>query len=300
MNDLRKYFSMCLLATSALLVGTSPAWAHGSGDGLPGTASGFTVLGGPHVACTNTPQNSITGDVGVDQGTFANVGCTINGTVHEADAAAQAAYAAFLSAYTALTPALGECTTTNTITGTLAGKILTPGVYCISDEAKAGVLILCGPANGTWVFKANQTADGALTGTGFSVIMAGGGQACNVTWWVPQASTMTDSTFVGTILAGAAITMTRGTLAGRAFAKDAVTITGTNIIGCSALPGPPPSSCKDKDHDGHDGHGKDHKKCNQGVGNGPEGCDPGKSDVHWPFRSNDEHDGNKPGRKGGR
>jgi hypothetical protein len=141
---------------------------------------------------------------------------------------------------------IGECNVTNTITGTLAGNILTPGVYCISDEAKTGVLTLNGPANGTWTFKVNQTADGALTGTNFSVIMAGGGQACNVTWWVAQDSTMTDSTFVGTILAGAAITMTRGTLAGRAFAKEAVTITGTTVIGCGALSSP--TSCKPKKH----------------------------------------------------
>ena len=43
------------------------------------------------------------------------------------------------------------------------------------------------------------------------------------------------------------------------------------------------------------------RKCNQGVGNGPEGCDPGNSNQGFPFRSNDELDevpGNL-GRKGG-
>ena len=51
-----------------------------------------------------------------------------------------------------------------------------------------GVVTLDGPANGTWVFK---VAPGAFTGTNFSVVMAGQGQACNVTWWVAEAATMT-------------------------------------------------------------------------------------------------------------
>jgi len=42
-------------------------------------------------------------------------------------------------------------------------------------------------------------------------------------------------------------------------------------------------------------------KCNQGVGNGPEGCDPGNSNQGDPSRSNDEFGGTPgdPGRKGG-
>jgi hypothetical protein len=42
-------------------------------------------------------------------------------------------------------------------------------------------------------------------------------------------------------------------------------------------------------------------KCNQGVGNGPEGCDPGNSNQGNPSRSNDELGGTpgNPGRKGG-
>ena len=41
-------------------------------------------------------------------------------------------------------------------------------------------------------------------------------------------------------------------------------------------------------------------KCNQGVGNGPEGCDPGNSNNKRP--SNDENGGRpgNPGRGGGR
>lgn len=44
---------------------------------------------------------------------------------------------------------------------------------------------------------------------------------------------------------------------------------------------------------------KQKRKCNQGVGNGPEGCDPGNSNHNQP--SNDENGGTpgNPGRKGG-
>jgi hypothetical protein len=186
---------------------------------------------------------------------------------------------------------------------------LLPGTYC-TDAALtgAGVLTLDGnnATNPVWIFKIGTKGTGALTGTNFSVVMTNGGEPCNVTWWVAQAATMTDSNFIGTILAGAAITMTdgRSTLAGRALAKAAVTMTNATVVGCEVLSNAP--FCNGKKHHGkHHGHDKDHKKCNQGVGNGAEGCDPGNSDhaSAWPFGSNDENDGNKPGnpgRKGGK
>jgi hypothetical protein len=64
-------------------------------------------------------------------------------------------------------------------------------------------LTLAGPANGTWLFKIGTGGTGALTGTGLSVVMAGGGQACNVNWWIAQAAMLRTSTFQGTILTGA-------------------------------------------------------------------------------------------------
>jgi hypothetical protein len=150
------------------------------------------------------------------------------------------------------------------LTGTLAGRTLSPGVYCFpAAAALTGVLTLNGPSNGTWIFKIGSTLatppalpTGALTGTNFSVVMAGAAQACNVTWWVAQAATMTDSNLAGTILAGAAITETRGTLHGSAFSKAGVTITGTAVTGCAALPTPVPGQCSDRSKS----KGKDHDK----------------------------------------
>ena len=165
---------------------------------------------------------------------------------------------------------------------TLGSTTLASGVYCFpAGLTLTGTLTLTG--SGPWIFKIGTGGTGALTGTNFNVVMAGGGNPCNVTWWVAQAATMTDSNFIGTILAGAAITLTRGTFHGDALAKAAVTITGTAVTGCPATKG----------------HGEgDEVHCNQGVGNGPEGCDPGNSNNH--NTSNDELGGTPgdPGRQG--
>ena len=318
MNDRKKYLSTCLLATAALLVGASPAWAQVS----LGTASVFSVLG----TAVTTSSSHIIGNVGsagavtltdstitgnlVYTGALTNTGSTISGT--SSQPLNPQVITDLNSAWTSVQSI--ACTDTTTLAGaTLTGPAtLAPGVYCTGTALTgAGVLTLDagGNPNAVWIFKIGA----ALTGTNFSVVMTNGGQACNV-FWVPGADvTLTTSAFSGNILAGAnpsatypaggSITLNYGTLAGRALANTAVTMTGVNVIGCSALsvpPSGPPWSCNDKDRDGH---GKGHEKCNQGVGNGPEGCDPGKSDVNWPFNSSNDENGGKPGdpgRKGGK
>jgi hypothetical protein len=144
------------------------------------------------------------------------------------DGIATQAFNDFLNTYATLAPNPGDVCTT--LTGTLAGVTLSPGVYCFDAAATlTGVLTLNGPSDGIWIFKIGASGTGALTGTSFSVDMAGGGQASNVTWWVAQAVTMTDSRFIGTILGGAAITLTRGSFDGYAWSKADVTITGTAV-----------------------------------------------------------------------
>jgi len=246
-----------------------------------GSAESFAVLAGTAVTCTDT---TVIGDVGVWPGTaITQTNCTINGTVHAADGIAKLAYIDFLSAYNALS--LEPCDTI--LSGNLAGQVLTPGVYCVDAASTTtdGTLTLSGPSNGTWIFKIGTSGTGALTGTNFSVVMEGGGSPCNVYWWVAQAATLTDSSFQGTILAGAAITITRGTFNGDALAQAAVTMTGATVTGCGqSIPPVPVKS-----------------RCNQGVGNGPENCDPGNSNQGDLTRSNDELGGTPgdPGRKGG-
>jgi hypothetical protein len=244
-------------------------------------ALNFTVLANAKVTCTN---GMIAGDVGTNQapptGSFTPTSCPVTGTVHLGDQSAVAAYNAFLSRYAALAPQPNDVCPI--ITGTLADYTLPPGTYCVSAETKTGTLTLKGPSNGIWIFKvaADSTGlTGALTGANFTVNMVGG-SVCNVTWWVSEAATLTDSHFIGTILAGAAITLTRGTFLGNLYSQANVTITGTVVTGCQGS-----------------GGGPQPQKCNQGVGNGPEGCDPGNSNNHNP--SNDENGGTrgKPGRQ---
>ena len=270
MKSCQKYFSTCLLGIAALLVGASPAWAQVS----LGAASNFSVLG-TTVTCVG--PGSVIGDVGATT-TFTPGACTFEGGTPPAitSSAAVLAQAALTTAYNDIRN--GDCTpltlaNTGTTVGrnlsTLAGVTLAPGTYCIEPAAKTGLLTLNGPSNGIWIFKVLDTADGALTGTNFTVTMTGGGQPCNVFWAPVHAATMTTSAFKGNILAGnltdGSITTTGGTLIGRALANVAVSMTGPSVVGCGALPGLAGTpSCKPgkrlvcKKKHGHDGgKGKD-------------------------------------------
>jgi len=115
------------------------------------------------------------------------------------------------------------------LSGTQAGAILAPGVYCFDAAASlTGTMTLNGPLTGVWIFLVN----GDLTGNSFTVQMAGRGKACNVYWAPSGAATMTTSNAKGTILAGQAITLTGGSFDGRAFAGKAVTLTNIAATGC--------------------------------------------------------------------
>jgi hypothetical protein len=269
MNSCRQYFSVCVLAllTQAAFAkdAAGPAILSATpGHGGAVTCTDSTIIG--NVDSTGLPASIV------------ETSCTISGAVLAP--VSTGVLADFNKAYDSL--ALTPCD--QVLTGTLAGMTLSPGVYCFDAAATlTGLLTLSGPANGTWLFKVGTSGTGALTGTNFSMAMASGGTACNVTWWVAQAATMTTSNFLGTIYAGAAITDTGGTFSGNALAKAAVTLTGASLTGCDT------------------GGAMTKQGCNQGVGNGPEGCDPGNSNQGNPFRSNDELGGvpGNPGRKGG-
>jgi len=233
---IRKFVSTGILGIAALLGSAFPAWAQVS----LGAASKFSILGGTNVTCT--AGSVVTGDIGVYPGSFTNTGCTIaGGSPPATNAAAALAQADLLRAYSSLQSI--PCTQTISAAA-FTGNVpalgpLAPGVYCFP----AGVtftdttLTLNGPSTGMWIFKVGA----ALTGTNFSVVMADGGQPCNVFWSVGAGVTMTTSAFKGNILAGSitdgSITLTGGSVAGRALARVAVTLTGTSVVGCDALSG---------------------------------------------------------------
>lgn len=245
------------------------------------SASSYAILANAAVTCTD---GTIIGDVGTFQapptGSITLTSCPVTGTTQVGTGSAVQAYNDFLATYAATTPVPSDnCTV---LSGTLAGVTLAPGTYCFpAAAALTGTLTLDGPSNGVWIFQIGTLGTGALTGTDFNVVLANGATACNVTWWVSQAVTMTTSNFAGNVLAGAGITFTGGTFNGNAWSKADVTVTGTAFTGCN----------------GQSGQGKPRGKCNQGVGNGPEGCDPGNSNNH--NGSNDEN-GGTPGNPGRR
>jgi len=268
MTRLRQPLITVLISISALALGAWPTGALASRAPGLGAAAGFAVLAdSTGLTCTDS---TVVGPVGVATSSTAvtSTRCTMHVQV------AAGAYAAFLADYNAIAANLTPCTV---LSGTLAGMSLGSGTYCFPAAATlTGTLTLTG--SGPWLFEIGTGGTGALTATNFTMV---GGSPCNVTWWVRQAVTLTTSAFQGTILAGADITLTGTTLAGRALATGAVTMTGSHISGCTAA-----------------GHVRRHH-CNQGVGNGPEGCDPGNSNNKCP--SNDELGGTPgdPGRQGG-
>jgi hypothetical protein len=248
-----------------------PVTAQGAGS--LGAAAGYSVLAGTALTCTDA---TVTGLAGVASATTAvtKTRCHINVQV------ATAAYNDFLTVYNGIAANIGPCTQTFGIADTLAGVTLGPGIYCFPAAATlTGTLTLTG--SGPWYFEIGTAGTGALTTTNFTVV---GGDPCSTFWWVRQDATATTSTIEGTILANS-ITLTGTALTGRAFAKTAVTMTGGTVFGCTAAGTVTTSK----------------KHCNQGVGNGPEGCDPGNSNQGDPSRSNDELGGvpGNPGRKGG-
>ena len=259
----------------------SLCWAQATTPSL-GAAASFAVLGSTNVTCI--APGVITGDIGVSPGMFINTtGCTIAGTVHVDDLTAMNAQTAFLNAYATLKDNLLTPCTQTISTAAFTGNVpplgpLPPGVYCFPAAVTFTdtTLTLDGSTNpnGIWIFKVGA----ALTGSGFQVVMANGGQACNVFWAVNAAVTLSTSTlpplFQGNILAGdpinGSITITGGALVGRALANVALTMTSTNVNGVCALVDKAKAGCKtdddrdkdhhdrDKDHHDKDNHDKDH------------------------------------------
>lgn len=202
----------------------------------PPAPNAFRFIARVAFTCTN---GSIQGSVATNQtttevppGAVTQTLCPITGTTEIGTPAAKAAYQQFLIDYAAREAV--ACGTT--LTGTLAGQILAPGVYCFDNAATlTGTLTLSGPSTGQWLFKIGSAGiPGALTGTNFNVVMAGGASACNVTWWVRQASTMNTSNFQGHIMAGAGVSFTGGTYKGNAWSKEDVAVTGTAVTACDA------------------------------------------------------------------
>jgi len=312
MNHFQKHFSASLIALAALF-STAPVWAAT----IPslGAAASYAVLGvgsavPPSTAAdattaVTTTTSVITGNVGsagavtltgtivngnvILSGALVSTGSTYSGTSSPLPVQVINDFNTAYNSYAAI-----PCTGTLLPAYTTATLTLAPGVYCtaaaVTFTDSTLTLDAHGNANAVWIFKIGTGGTGALTGTNFTVNMANGGDPCNVSWWVAQASTMTTSGFQGDILAGAAITLTG--LAGTAtpfngdiMAKAGVTVTDVTVLGCNASGGGNGGNgghCGKGDHDGHDGDKDHHDKDKDHKGY-----------SHNPWGSNDDHGSDK-------
>ncbi|MEO5677711.1 MAG: IPTL-CTERM sorting domain-containing protein [Usitatibacter sp.] len=208
-----------------------------------GSAAPFAVLGANAiptvgtVTCTDLgPGTAINGDVGSTFNSITNTGCTINGTVTAPVAASVVNdFNAAFASIDAQNPCTGVIPTTTTT--------LNPGVYCSTAGTTigAGVIItLNGNSNELFVFRVGTGGLGALTLNSAQIVLGSkGARACNVFFKTAEATTLTSSTFVGTVLAGTAFSMTGGSLIGRALARTDATITDAaplTFAGCAAAP----------------------------------------------------------------
>jgi hypothetical protein len=193
-----------------------------------GTATSFAVLAGAGI--TNTGPTTISGDIGTFPTTSetGTASITLNGANHAGDGTTQSAKTDLTTAYTT---AAGEGPTLP-ITADLAGQVLTAGVYNSgSSIGLSGALTLnaAGDPNAVFVFQAGSTL---TTGSGSSVVLTNGAQACNVYWQIGSSATLgTNSSFTGSILALTSVTVTTGAvISGRVLARNGAVTLDTNTI----------------------------------------------------------------------
>jgi len=226
----RRHRLACLAAalTAGSLVVVPLAIGAQAPVGL-GTAGNFAVLAGSTV--TNTGPSVISGSVGLAPGSAVTgfpPGIVLAGTTQVANGVALQAKNDLVTAYN---DAAGR-SSTQTVSGDLAGRTLTPGVYTsASSLGLSGQLTLDaqGDPGAVFVFQAGSSL---IVGSGSQINLIGGAQACNVYWQVGSSATIgTSSSFVGNILALTSITMTTGaTLQGSALARNGAVTLDTNTI----------------------------------------------------------------------
>lgn len=228
---------LTVLVTISLAISSVPIRVQAAEPTVQlGTAGSYAVLAGSTI--TNTGPTTITGTAGGNIGlhpggepitTFpGQVDVTTNGTINLLNAAAEQAKADLLIAYN---DAAGRVTT-ETVSGDLAGRTLTPGVYTSeSSMGLTGELILDGGGdpNAVFIFQAGSTL---TLSSGSRVTLINDAQPCRVFWQVGSSATLgTGSNFVGHILALQSITDTTGsTIRGQLLAINGAVTLDTNTI----------------------------------------------------------------------
>lgn len=194
------------------------------------SAAAFAVLSGSGV--TNTGPTVVTGDLGTSPNGTVNgfPPGIIVGNIHAADPVAAQAK---LDITTAYNDAQGRSTGAVSLPGNLSGLTITPGLYKNSSSVmlSAGSVTLDaqGDINAIFIFQMGSTL---TTGSGTSIILAGGADANNIYWAVGSSATLgTNSDFVGTILADQSISLNTGaSLTGRALTRIGAVTLDNNAV----------------------------------------------------------------------
>ncbi len=222
------------LALAAIALLATPAHAPSLG-----TAENFAVLGASTV--TNTGTSTITSNVGVSPGSAITgfpPGIIINGGLHAADATATQAHADLETAYNAFVGLASP--PANDLTGSdLGGQTLTAGVYHYDTSATSNGALTFDAQNDPNARFVIQIGTTLITSSNSSVILANGAKARNIYFQVGTSATLgSGSSFIGNILAYAAITTVSGTtVTGRLLAlTEAVTLDTNNVTGPGLTP----------------------------------------------------------------
>lgn len=241
-----------------------------------GTADSYAVLAGSGV--TNTGPTVLNGDLGTAP-TPAIVGFggapsgTVNGSTHQADAAAARAQADLTTAYD---NAAGQGPA-NTLATELGGQTLTPGVYN-SQSGTFGItgaltLNAQGNPNAVFVF---QTASTLISASASQVNLINGAQPCNLFWKVGSSATLgSGSAFAGSILALQSISLNNAvSVNGRLLARNgAVTLINDTVTRASCATGGTGGTGGSGGSGGKPGSGGKAGKGSKGSGSGGNGAD---------------------------
>ncbi len=191
-----------------------------------GDAATYSVLAGTSVANTGS-GTVLAGDLGLSpSGAISGFPPgTVNGTIHDKDAAAEAAQSDRADAYA---DAASQVSTT-TFAGDQAGATFHPGVHTTAAAfSNTGTMTLDadGDSSAVFIFQINAALSSAAAS---KVVLTDGALANNVYWQVVGAISLgADAKYVGTFLGAGAIAFGDGaSLKGRALTPTSVAMTNS-------------------------------------------------------------------------